>query len=69
MIDLTLGNCGSWVNSVCKVLSPCLLVKIEDPREGHQEGQIDVQGERKNKGKVEPMRTSLELTMREQNLC
>lgn len=57
------------MNSVCKVLSPYLLVKIEDPRESHREGQIDVKGERKNKGKVEPMRMSLELTMREQNLC
>ena len=31
------------MNSVCKVLSPCLLVKIEDPRESHREGQIDVE--------------------------
>ena len=66
--DLTLGSCGNWVNSVCKVLSPCLLVKSEDPGDGLQEGQTDIKGEGKNKGKEEPVRTSLELLMRKQNL-
>ena len=52
-----------------RFLSSHLLVKIEVSKEGHQEGQIDMMGEKKSKGIVEPMKTSLELMIREQKLC